>query len=50
MQSTGIGVINESYIIISPTGSFYGYTYYTFNSNQQYLVIPATPIGQLLAP
>ena len=48
MQTTAVGVVIECYILVSPTGSFYGYTSYTFNSNQQYLAIPASPIGQLL--
>ena len=48
MQSTGVGFVNESYILVSPAGDIYGNTYYSFNSNMQYLVIPAAPIGQLL--
>ena len=48
MQTTAVGVVIECYILVSPTGSFYGQTLYSFNSNQQYLGIPAAPIGQLL--
>ena len=48
MQTTAVGVVIECYILVSPTGSFYGHTLYSFNSNQQYLGIPAAPIGQLL--
>ena len=50
MQTTAVGVVIECYILVSPTGSFYGQTLYSFNSNQQYLGIPAAPIGQLLTP
>ena len=48
MQTTAVGVVIECYILVSPTGSFYGLTLYSFNSNLQYLGIPAAPIGQLL--
>ena len=48
MQTTAVGVVIECYILVSPTGSFYGQTFYSFNSNLQYLGIPAAPIGQLL--
>ncbi len=48
MQTTAVGVVIECYILVSPTGSFYGQTFYSFNSNLQYLGRPAAPIGQLL--